>query len=310
MLTKICLFDIIISKGGDGMEYKVQKLASAIDVTGISYINYFEFTNQYSTHKSLHDFCELLFVDKGEIFVNADNYCGTLSVNELIIHRPNEEHTLSVPDGGAPNVIVVGFECDCEALVPLSKAPVRVTSAQSNMLAQILQEAMNCFEPPFDVPYTSFMTKRKDSIFAAEQMVKNSLESFLINLVRECTQSKNLSENTVHLSEGNIQAVHQYLSENYTSKIYLDKLCFLFNTNKSTLCKQFKSEYGKTVLGYVNSLRIKEAKSLMRANKKSVTQIAEEVGFESIHYFSRIFKKHTGQTPSEYAKSVKAKLNI
>jgi tRNA pseudouridine55 synthase len=58
---------------------------------------------------------------------------------------------------------------------------------------------------------------------------------------------------------------------------------------------------------HLTALRIKEAKRLIREGKHSFSQIAENVGFESIHYFSTVFKKHTGMTPSDYARSLRAK---
>ena len=53
-------------------------------------------------------------------------------------------------------------------------------------------------------------------------------------------------------------------------------------------------------------LKINAAKELIRTNRMNFTQIAEHLGYASIHYFSRQFKKVTGMTPSEYASSIKA----
>lgn len=53
-------------------------------------------------------------------------------------------------------------------------------------------------------------------------------------------------------------------------------------------------------------MKIDAAKQLIRTNHLNFTQISEKLGYTSIHYFSRQFKKLTGMTPSEYASSVKA----
>ena len=154
------------------------------------------------------------------------------------------------------------------------------------------------------------MKKRKDFPFGADQMIKIGLESFLITLVRDFCENEGAKEITHDTTLGNIQAIHQYITENYNTKISLDNLCFLFGTNKTTLCKSFRQEYGTTILNYINSLKVREAKSLLRKNQMNSTQIAESLGYESIHYFCRQFKKATGQTPTEYAKSIRSKLNI
>jgi YesN/AraC family two-component response regulator len=49
-------------------------------------------------------------------------------------------------------------------------------------------------------------------------------------------------------------------------------------------------------------LKIKEAKRLIREGQMNFTEISEFLGFSSIHYFSKLFKKPTGKSPSEYAK--------
>ena len=53
-------------------------------------------------------------------------------------------------------------------------------------------------------------------------------------------------------------------------------------------------------------MKVEAAKELIRTEQMNFTQISEKLGYTSIHYFSRQFKKVTGMTPSEYASSIKA----
>lgn len=292
------------------MDFKLQKCKIQMNVSRIANIHYFEFTNEYHTAIDSHNFCELIYVDTGTLTVAADNFNGDLSVNQLIIHRPNEVHSLSTSDAVAPNVIIIGFECESDELIPFSKSPVTLSTEHTKALARVMAEGMSIYEPPYDIPNTTYLKKRKDFPFGADQMIKIGLESFLITLVRDFCENEGANESSHSTTLGNIQAIHQYITENYTTKITLDNLCFLFGTNKTSLCKSFRQEYGTTILSYINSLRLKEAKSLLRKNQLSETQIADILGYESIHYFCRQFKKMTGQTPKEYAKSIRSKLNI
>lgn len=292
------------------MNFKLQTFNTQISVTRLANVHYFEFTSHYHTKNDSHNFCELLFVDKGSIDVYAENYTGILNVNQMIIHRPMEFHSLSSTDQAAPNVIIIGFECKNEELVPFSRSPVTLLPEHRKLLAGILSEAMSIYEPPYDVPNTPFMKKRDVYPFGADQMIKIWLETFLISVIRDFSTPDvpdHCDDSTTNL---NIRAVHKYLTDNFTSKIHLDNLCFLFGTNKTTLCRNFKKEYGLTILGYLNKLKIKEAKSYLREGNMSMSQISEILGFESIHYFCRVFKKSTGQSPTEYIKSVKSKLDL
>lgn len=290
------------------MKYTLKTFDSPVQVTGIANLHYFEFTNKYRTVDDYHDFCELLYVDKGSVVVHAENFSGPLTDNQLIVHRPNEVHSLECTQGIAPNVIIIGFSCACEALAAVSRCPVTLSAEQKKMLSEVMQEGMAVFAPPYDLPNTPEMNKRTECPFAAEQMLKNRLEAFLIALIREHPQQ------TVHTDEvygtSRIADIKQYIHEHYTEKILLDQICFLFGTNKTTLCHVFKNEYETTILHYINDLRIREAKRLLRENELSVTEISEQLGFNSIHYFCRVFKKSTGHSPKEYVKMIRSKLDL
>jgi len=288
------------------MNYKLKNFITPVSVSRIANLHYFEFINEYHTTDDSHNFCELLYVDRGSVTVNAENYKGELSDNQIIIHRPNEMHALSCKENIAPNVIIIGFECLCPELEIFSKSPFTLSSEQKRMLADVMKEGMSVYTPPFDLPNVLDMTKRDEFPFGADQMIKLKLEAFLISIIRGKAAFQNLLNSEVH-EQSRIEAIHQYITENFTEKILLDNICFIFGTNKTTLCQDFKNEYKTTVVNYINLLKVKEAKALLRENKLTVTEISEKLGFNSIHYFSRMFKKVTGHTPKEYSKSIRSK---
>jgi len=173
-----------------------------------------------------------------------------------------------------------------------------------------MQEGMSIYEPPYDIPNTTFMKKRKEYPFGADQMIKNTLEAFLIMLVRDFKYVKTGSYKSGSDAENNIKNVHQYIDEHFTENITLDNLCFIFGTNKTSLCRDFKKSYGMTIVEYVHEKRIQKAKNLLRQNDLSVTEISYMLGFVSVHYFCRLFNKLVGLSPTMYQKSIKSKLSL
>ena len=280
-----------------------------VEVSKIANLHYFEFISGYHTNENHHNFCELLYVDRGNITVESENFRGDLSDNQLIIHRPNEVHSLFCDEDTAPNVIIIGFECASTDLELLSRRTVTLNAEQKRQLAEVMQEGMSVFAPPYDLPDLEEMEKREDFPYGADQMLKLRLELFLISVIREC-KSIHSSSRSIPSTTDSISNIRQYITEHYTEKILLENICFLFGTNKTTLCKKFKNEYGTTIFNYINNLKVKEAKALLRENKLSVTEISEKLGFNSIHYFCRLFKKTTGQSPKEYTKTIQSKLNL
>ena len=103
--------------------------------------------------------------------------------------------------------------------------------------------------------------------------------------------------------------VTAYLDANIRCKLSIDQICRANLIGRSQLQKLFNDKTGLGVIDYFSKLKIESAKELIRMNKMNFTQISEYLGYSSIHYFSRQFKKIAGMTPSEYASSIKALTN-
>ena len=96
--------------------------------------------------------------------------------------------------------------------------------------------------------------------------------------------------------------VIDYIEKHLSEPISLDELSGLLHFEKSYLTVRFKEIWGLSPMRYVNWLRIERAKVLLSTTDMSVTDIAREVGFASIHYFSRFFKEKENITPNEFRK--------
>lgn len=278
---------------------------TALTVTRIANMQYFEMPAGYTSHPDSHPFCELIYVDSGEIGVTSESFSGRLRKNELMIHRPGERHALRC-DGEAPSIIIIGLECTSAALLPFSLSPMPLSEALQPMLVEIVKEGRNVFLPPYDIPNRTEMEKREDFPYGADQLIKNLLECFLIKLIREYEDPhRGGGEHAADdLRTGEIL---RYLENNYLEHITLEELCFLFGTNKTTLTRAFRRLTGDTVMGHLARLRLRTAKKLLREGKHSVTEIAEMLNFSSVHYFTRFFRKHENMSPSEYAGSIRAR---
>ena len=97
-----------------------------------------------------------------------------------------------------------------------------------------------------------------------------------------------------------VSAVKDYLESHYGEKITLDNLADRFLVNKYTLSKDFKKQYGTSVINSLLLTRITHAKQLLRFTRLSVDEIGAACGITPLYYFSRIFKQIEGVSPSEY----------
>lgn len=99
-----------------------------------------------------------------------------------------------------------------------------------------------------------------------------------------------------------IDEVIHYIHNNYMNKITLEELAKRFNTNRTTLSKEFKTVTGETVVDYLIKIRIQVAAGMLRDTYLTVIVIIERVGFSNISHFNRVFQKYTHCLPSEYRK--------
>ncbi len=97
--------------------------------------------------------------------------------------------------------------------------------------------------------------------------------------------------------------VRLYLDTHYTEEITLDQLAERFHVNKYYLMRRFRQQYGTTVGSYVLHARIGAAKRLLRFSDATLEEAGARVGIPDANYFSRIFKKIEGVTPSQYRRS-------
>ena len=94
--------------------------------------------------------------------------------------------------------------------------------------------------------------------------------------------------------------VIDYIEKHLSEPITLDDLSSFAHFEKSYLTVRFKEIWGLSPMKYVNYMRIERAKLLLVTTDMSITDISREVGFGSIHYFSRFFKEKENKTPIEY----------
>lgn len=94
----------------------------------------------------------------------------------------------------------------------------------------------------------------------------------------------------------------EIINRNYNKKISLNSISEEVNLSPSYLCRMFKSDVGMSVTAYINKLRMEKAGELIRIQDPYtyMKEIAVSVGIEDQLYFSRMFKKYFGLTPSEY----------
>lgn len=97
-----------------------------------------------------------------------------------------------------------------------------------------------------------------------------------------------------------LQAAVAHITKNYLRHIPESEVAVLCNMSPSRFCREFKAEFGVTFVEYLASYRVIQAKRLLTNPTMAVADVAGAVGFNDPSYFTRVFRKQEGVSPSEY----------
>jgi len=95
----------------------------------------------------------------------------------------------------------------------------------------------------------------------------------------------------------------EYIQQNLDKKLLIGDICHAVNTNASTLNFKFRREFEMSIGQFILSERMKKAKKLLIGTTYSVSEIALKCGFDNVYYFSNMFKKMVGVSPTRYIDS-------
>ncbi len=296
------------------MSYQSVTLIEDIVINKIYSIHYFEYMSDFQFAGETHNFWEMLVVDKGEVDVTAGDKNLVLNRGEIIFHKPNEFHSLRANGKIAPNLVVVSFECNSPAMSFFEEQTLKITDYERSLLGTIIKEARMSFKGRLDDPYQEKLIPESLRPPGSMQIIKLSLEMLLIILLRRYEGSAPVIHEepkmptkltTVNADTEVYNRILTYMEEHIYANLTIDDLCRSTLVGRSKAQKLFRDRNNCGVINYFSQLKIEKAKELIRNKDMNFTQISDLLGYTSIHYFSRQFKKITGMTPSEYASSIK-----
>ena len=293
------------------MAYKSVVLEDSVTINRIISVHYFQYMSDFSFPGESHDFWELVCVDRGEIDALAGDRRLTLKKGNILFHKPNEFHNVLTNGKVSPSLVVIGFECHSPAIKSFEDQLMSVQDTEKELLAQIIVEARNTFSGRLDDPYQEELIFNSEPLtFGSAQLISHYLEQLMIHLYRRyfsyslpVRSSRFLAE----ASSGNdtYNRIVRYMEEHLGERMTIDRICRDNLVGRSQLQKLFRDTKGCGVIEFFSMMKIDTAKQMIRDNQLNFTQIADSLGYNSIHYFSRQFKQITTMTPSEYATSIR-----
>lgn len=277
--------------------------------------HYFEYMSSFYFPGEKHDFWEFVCVDKGEVIIGAQDRTFRLKKGDIAFHEPGEFHWVKADGKTAPNLIVVSFSSHSEMMGFFREKFFAIDNKERQVLAEMIRQARACLRGRLDDPYQKNLVRRENLECGAWQLLSLYLQQFLILLYQRNQESRTEIRISAtryekitkkNYDEELFEKIRRYMERNLSDPLTLKQICQDNLLGKAKLQKIIRDRTGMGVIEYFLTMKTEAAKDFIRSEQMNFTQIAEKLGYSSVHYFSRQFKNVTNMTPSEYASSIKA----
>ena len=250
--------------------------------------------------RHFHNTYELYYLLEGEVYYFIDRETYLVRAGDVVLIKPNQVH----------------------------KTSLAKDSRQNRLLLQITGKGMDDFLRRNGFLTLEELYDRKGRIISLGEEERGVMKELMLRIGEEMRDRRRYYELAVKmkllellvmlrrcqedaLAEGEgrtahtpkyqkVQEVVDYLQANPETGESLDELAGRFYISRSWLSRIFKEVTGFSINEYTNIIRVKKAQKLLSCSDYSVTEVSEALGFESITYFERVFKRYTANTPLKY----------
>ena len=255
-----------------------------------------------------------------EIISEENVKCRTLFFRPTIIR---EEFTIEAINSRRYDKFMSALKdpgvLDRQKMEHLINDDIQFEDCFSNQM--IYQDALyflELFSTGRDIVYYSLTKQEYDTVrrhfFSIEYEINAQPDNFWILRTRYFIQSilfmatadfyRNFRQDDIY-DDPLVAKVTRYFWEHIDEDITLDSILKVFSVNKNYLNDAFNKEVSMSCMAYLEQLRINLAKSELQYGNHTISEISVGVGFSDTNYFSKVFKKNTGMTPSEYLKQMR-----
>lgn len=240
---------------------------------------------KHIVNTNYHEHYQIVFILSGEGKIVVNGCMHDVEVNEVYIFKPNVKHSILVSTSKSLNTVELKFYCNNIA-----------NAAWLNQLAPLVTNTGEAVRNAF----INIINEVKYPDIYSENMINNILNQIILYLIRglyrkEDEQSiKNITKvdySAPKQDKDPLDDVVNYINNEYHREIKLNDLAEMIYLSPVYFCSIFKEKYGVSPIQYLQNIRLEKAKKLLCNTNESITKIAEKVGFQSVHYFSRFFKK-------------------
>lgn len=264
-------------------------------------IEYYYVDEGYPTYEMplhWHREIEFVHVKSGELllYLNGLEYHlkqGDIAVvNSGVLHR-----------GTPKNCVYECVVCDLNILRRSADTP-------TDLLLPIIlgQKTVNVLVGPESSAVWSSVLSLFGAMRTRAEFYELEVVSRLFSVMCELYRADAVKTHQTNRQESHVKRMTEildWLENNIGETVSLQKLSAMTGLNEKYFCRIFKETTGKTLVDYINLLKVNTACQLLLHENRSVTEVAMRLGFSDMCYFSKVFRKYKALSPRQWLKSNK-----
>lgn len=253
-------------------------------------------------YHSHDDFTELTYILSGKGKYMIEGVVYDVEAGDMIICNPGVHHQNIVSSREEPTVeFFTGFSDFQFKNMPPNSIVLNNSSFILHLDTESKREVSRiCFE---------MLAENEACQLGKYFMLKAHLMQILLHIIRGILELPDSKQKTCNFETYNksyaVKRIVNYLSENYEHKISLDQIAHNMYLSPVYISKIFKEETGESPINYLIKIRLEKAREILEdSDNRSIKSIANNVGYEDVYHFSKLFKKYYGVSPLHYRKTV------
>ncbi len=245
-----------------------------------------------------HDHYELYYLLSGERYYFIQNKTYHVQKGDLVLIGKQTLHKTADTGMADHERILLSFNSDYLGLPAIEQRLTSAFQGEPHVLRLNVQQQTYMERLLFELDREQQEQHDQHEIF-----MHALLQQLLIAVHRIYARAQDVFE-FVSPTHRKISELADYINKHYAESLPLSEVSAAFHMSASYTSRMFKQVTGFSYIEYINSVRVKEAQRMLRETKLKVIRIAEDVGFESVAHFGRVFKQISGTAPMEYRRAM------
>ena len=253
-----------------------------------------------SRYYHFHDFYEIYYLYQGERYYFIKDKTYHVKSGNLVLVKPYDIHCTVTYTKQSFDRHLVEFskEYISEILcLPEGADLLKCFSGDVYIIKLNMQQ-----QHYIETMLQSMQNEYNDKNEGYDLYLKTALAQLLVFVNRNCDKQSQADTGYINQAHKTISEITAYINNNYQTDITLATISKKFYISPYHLSRTFKANTGFSFVEYLNGVRIKEAQNLIRKTDKTIADIAQYVGYNSVTHFGRVFKNITGISPVNYKK--------